>query len=72
MTSQSHLKSRSPCLPPNSNCDHQQTYAVRGAPLALGLLCWLLLLCFAKGTAKMVCYGLLLCSGKLKLCVSIA
>ena len=33
---------------------------MRGAPLALGLLCWLLLLCFANGTAKMVAMVLLM------------
>ena len=38
----------------NANINTQYTFAVRGAQLALGLLCWLLLLCFAKGTAKMV------------------
>ena len=33
---------------------------MRGAQLANGLLCWLLLLCFAKGTAKMVAMVLLM------------
>ena len=56
-------------LPPwSTNTNTQKTYAVRGAQLANGLLCWLLMLCFAKGTAKgianallrvllMLCYG---------------
>ena len=36
------------------------TAAVCGTPLANGLLCWLLLLCFAKETAKMVAMVLLM------------
>ena len=34
--------------------------AVCGTPLANGLLCWLLLLCFAKVTAKLVAMVLLM------------
>ena len=81
MTSQFHVISRSPCLPPKLYLEHQHQIecSVRGALLACWLLCWLLANALlakgtANGTAKMLAW--LLWSAallwKLKLCDSIA